>query len=181
MTPVDLLTNGFARIPPAIQRAVSGLDAQQLATPPAPHANTLAWLTWHIARGQDAWISDLEGREEEWTANGWQERFALPFAAEENGFGMPEDSVMLVVAAPALLTGYLDAVTGRTLAYLQTLTAAGLDEIVDHRRTPIVSRGIQLLSILDDGLQHAGQASYVRGLLDRSRQLLHLETECIPM
>lgn len=180
MTPVDLLTNGFARIPPAIQRVISGLDALQLATPPAAHANTLAWLTWHIARGQDAWISDLEGREDEWTADGWQERFALPFAAEENGFGMPEDAVMLVVAAPALLTGYLDTVTARTLAYLQTLTAAGLDEIVDHRRTPTVSRGVQLLSILDDGLQHAGQASYVRGILNRTCHVRDLDTERTP-
>jgi uncharacterized damage-inducible protein DinB len=180
MTPVDLLANGFARIPTAIQRAISGLDAQQVATPPAPHANTLAWLTWHIARGQDAWISDLEGREEVWTADGWQERFALPFAAEENGFGMPEDAVMLVVAAPTLLTAYLDTVTARTLAYLQTLTSADLDEIVDHRRTPPVSRGVQLLSILDDGLQHAGQASYVRGILNRTRHVLDLDTERTP-
>lgn len=147
MTPVDLLTNGFARIPPAIQRAISGLDAQQLTTPPATHSNNLAWLTWHIARGQDAWISDLERREEVSTTDGWQGRF-----------------VMLVIAAPALLTGYLDTVTARTLAHLRTLTAAGLDEIVDHRRTPTVTRGVQLLSILDDGLQHAGQAFYLRDI-----------------
>jgi uncharacterized damage-inducible protein DinB len=162
-----LLGNGFLRIPPIITHAVRDLDPQRLATQPAAGTNSIAWLAWHTARGQDAWVGDLDGSEAVWTADGWYAAFALPFAREENGFGMEHQQTSLVVAPAELLTEYLDAVTARTLAYLASLADTELDDIVGAQRQPVVTRGIQLMSILDDGLQHAGQASYARGILDR--------------
>ena len=53
----------------------------------------------------------------------------------------------------------------QTLAYLRTLTEADLDDIVDDRWDPPVTRGVRLVSVVSDDLQHAGQAAYVRGLL----------------
>lgn len=170
MTPLDLLTNGFSRIPTIIRRATSDLDVNALAACPTPGANSIAWLAWHTARGQDAWISDLEDTEQEWTANGWFDRFGLPFGANENGFGMSGEDAALVKASADLLTHYLNAVTARTLAFLSVLALDDLDAVVDATRQPEVTRGIQLLSILDDNLQHAGQASYARGIVDRSHQ-----------
>jgi uncharacterized damage-inducible protein DinB len=166
---LDLLANGFTRLPAIIDRAMSGLDAQQLATRPAAGANTIAWLAWHTARGQDAWVSDLEGTDEIWIADAWQTKFGLTFAPQENGFGMSDDDAGRVIASAQLLTDYLVAVTTQTLAYLSTLTNDSLSDIVDSVRQPVITRGVQLLSILDDGLQHAGQASYARGMLDRQR------------
>ena len=168
MTPADLLQNGFTRIPALISRASDGLNARQLAAPPVPGANSIAWLAWHAARGQDAWIGDLEGSGQIWVTGGWHDRFALPFPPEENGFGMAYGDTTLVVATSELLSDYLSTVTARTLAYLQSLTPIDLDVVVDARRAPIVTRGMQLMSILDDGLQHAGQANFARGILDRS-------------
>jgi len=165
MMPAALLVNGFSRLPSLLDRATAGLDARHLATPPAEGANSIAWLVWHTARGQDAWVSDLDGGAELWMAGGWRELFSLPFAPGENGFGMAYADTLLVVAAPELLTGYLAAVTARTVAYLGTLTAADLSVVVDDARRPVVTRGMQLMSILDDGLQHAGQAGYARGIL----------------
>ena len=168
MSALTLLANGFARLPAIIERATQGLDRQQLASRPAPGANPIAWLAWHTARGQDAWVSDLAGSEPVWTAGEWHTGFALPFAVDENGFGMPAADTLRVVASADLLTGYLAAVTARTLAYLSTLSERDLDDVVDATRTPVITRGVQLMSILDDGLQHSGQASYARGILDRS-------------
>jgi hypothetical protein len=48
---------------------------------------------------------------------------------------------------------------------LERLTPADLDRIVDRRWDPPVTLGVRLVSIADDGLQHAGQAAYLRGLL----------------
>ena len=48
---------------------------------------------------------------------------------------------------------------------LQSLTSADLDRIVDESWDPPVTLGVRLVSIADDGLQHIGQAAYVRGLL----------------
>jgi len=167
MTPADLLIESFTRIPSIVDRATSGLDAQQLAARPAPGTNTIAWLAWHTARGQDAQIATLAGTEEVWVADGWYGRFELPFGPVEMGYGMSAGDVVRVVSTAALLTGYLDAVTERTRAYLSDLSEEALDEVVDENWNPPVTRGVRLVSILGDCLQHAGQASYARGILDR--------------
>jgi hypothetical protein len=55
----------------------------------------------------------------------------------------------------------------RTSAYLATLTPGDLDRVVDERWDPPVTLGVRLISIADDEIQHAGQAAYARGLLER--------------
>jgi hypothetical protein len=167
MTPTDLLTDSFSRLPSIVERATDGLTPEQLATPPAPGTNTIAWLAWHIARGQDVQIADLSGHEQSWTLDDWYGRFDLPFGPEEMGYGMSPDDVAKVVAPSSLLIGYLAAVTQRTLDYLTVVRESDLDDVVDEGWDPPVTRGARLVSIVNDCLQHAGQASYARGILDR--------------
>jgi len=50
---------------------------------------------------------------------------------------------------------------------LAGLRDADLDRIVDERWDPPVTLGVRLVSVLDDDVQHAGQAGYVRGVLER--------------
>ena len=40
------------------------------------------------------------------------------------------------------------------------------DDVVDTNWTPHVTRGVRLISIIDDAVAHLGQAAYVRGLVD---------------
>jgi hypothetical protein len=47
---------------------------------------------------------------------------------------------------------------------LRDLTPEDLDRIVDKRWNPPVTLGVRLVSVIDDDVQHAGQAAYVRGL-----------------
>ena len=67
---------------------------------------------------------------------------------------------------PDVLLEYLSAVDARTRSVLAELDAGDLDDVVDRRWDPPVTRAVRLVSIADDCLQHAGQAAYVRGLLD---------------
>ena len=76
-----------------------------------------------------------------------------------------EDVAAVRPDEPEVLLAYLDAVDRRTRAFLETLTPADLDRIVDRRWDPPVTLGVRLVSIADDSLQHLGQAAYVRGLL----------------
>ncbi|MDN4647297.1 mycothiol transferase [Curtobacterium sp. PsM8] len=165
MTPAELLVEAFSRVPETVGRAVDGLSEDQLASRPAAGANTLAWLAWHIARGQDSQIADLADSEQVWTADGWVERFGLPFPAEALGYGMSRDDVGRVRASAELLNGYLGAVHERTVAYLHTLSADDFETVVDEAWDPPVTVGVRLVSILDDCVQHAGQAGYARGVL----------------
>jgi hypothetical protein len=53
----------------------------------------------------------------------------------------------------------------QTLDYIAGITGDDLDRIVDESWDPPVSLGVRLVSVIDDDLEHAGQAAYVRGLL----------------
>jgi len=67
---------------------------------------------------------------------------------------------------PAVLLEYLSVVDARTRGLLAEVDAEDLDRVVDDRWDPPVTMGVRLISVADDCLQHAGQAAYVRGLLE---------------
>lgn len=167
MDVVDLLVEAFGRIGPVLHRASAGLTTEQRTYRPDADANSIAWLTWHIARVQDAQVAPLAETPQVWQSDGWADRFALPFDVGATGYGQSSEQVAAVDAPVDLLLGYYDAVAARTIEYLRTLTPADLDVVVDERWDPPVTCGVRLVSILADDLQHVGQASYVRGLVDR--------------
>lgn len=164
----ELLTESFSRVGEVLRRAVGGLSVDQLTYRPDPAANTIAWLAWHAGRGEDAQIAVVAGVEQVWTAQGWADRFDLPFARSASGYGQSSEEVGQVRASGELLLGYYAAVAEQTAAYLERLEPDDLDVVVDERWDPPVTLGVRLVSIVGDSLQHAGQASYVRGLLERA-------------
>ena len=165
MKAADILADAFSRIGPEVHAAVAGLSADQLAERIAPEANTITWLIWHLTRVQDDHVADVAGTEQVWTAQGWAERFGLPFPPEATGYGQSPDEVGKVRADAELLTGYYDAVAQRTLEYVPDLSDADLDRVVDERWDPPVTVGVRLVSVIGDDEQHVGQAAYVRGIL----------------
>ena len=79
-----------------------------------------------------------------------------------------DDPATLATDDPTVLTDYLDAVTRRTLAYLDSVAdESEWDRIVDERWDPPVTARVRLASIVSDDLQHVGQAAYLRGLYER--------------
>jgi hypothetical protein len=167
MTPQELFEDAARRPSEVAEHVLEGISAQVLNTMPGGTANSVVWLVWHAARQQDAQVARLAGAEEVWTAEEWSGRFGLDVPDSSTGFGHgPEDVARIRVASPDLLRGYLDAVVERTVAYVHGLTDAQLDDVVDRSWTPPVTRGVRLVSTVDDAVQHLGQAAYVRGLLD---------------
>lgn len=166
MTPAEILVDLFERIVENGEAAVDGLTEEQLAHRPTPDANSIAWLVWHAARVQDAQIAHVAGTEQVWSAEGWVDRFGLDLDPADHGYGHTSEQVGRVRASAELLAGYLRATHEATTAYLGTLTEADLDEVVDESWDPPVTRGVRLVSIVDDDAQHVGQAAYARGLLE---------------
>jgi hypothetical protein len=167
MDAITLLVEAFGRVPGLVRTAVEGLDDEALAWRPDPGANSVAWLVWHLARQQDAQVAAMSGEEQVWTAAGWSQRAGLPFDDREHGYGMDADDVAAVRLPAELLVGYADAVHGATVQHLSTLAEESLDEVVDEDWDPPVTRAVRLVSVLDDAVQHAGQADYLRGLVLR--------------
>lgn len=168
MDALEVLDDAFGRIGGIVHRVVTGLTPAQLAHRPDPAANSIAWLVWHLTRGQDAQVADVAGTGQVWVEQGWAERFGLPFDIEETGYGQSAEQVGRVQAPGELLTGYYDAVAARTTAYLAGLSEQDLDRVVDEAWDPPVTLGVRLVSVVGDDWQHAGQAAYVRGMLERA-------------
>jgi hypothetical protein len=167
MTSVRLLTDAFGRIREVVHGAAGGLTPAQLAYRPAEEANSIAWLVWHLTRIQDDHVADAAGTGQVWTEDGWAERFGLPFDVLDTGYGHTSEEVAAVrVGSADLLTGYHDAVHDRTAEYVSGLTDGDLDRVVDRSWDPPVTLAVRLVSVISDDLQHAGQAAYVRGLLE---------------
>ncbi|GAA0716065.1 DUF664 domain-containing protein [Dactylosporangium roseum] len=163
----ELLIEGYGRLPELVRGAVDGLTAEQLRWAPAPGANSVGWLVWHLTRVQDDHITELiDGAEQVWATGGHASRFGLESDPGNTGYGHTAAEVAAVrPAGPDALSAYFDAVYERTRGWLATLTADDLDRIVDERWDPPVTLGVRLVSVLDDDIQHVGQAAYVRGLL----------------
>lgn len=169
MNVADLLVDGFGRVRENVHAAVEGLTAEQLRTRLGDEANSIAWLVWHLTRVQDDHVADVAGTEQVWTGQDWLSRFGLPFPADDTGYGhRPADVEAVRVGEPELLTGYYDAVHEQTVRFVSGLDGPALDRVVDEAWDPPVTLGVRLVSVLDDDIQHAGQAMFVRGLLRQS-------------
>jgi uncharacterized damage-inducible protein DinB len=172
MTIAELLADAFGRVHDTVHQAVDGLTPGQLAFRPESGANSIAWLVWHLSRIQDDHIADVAGTGQVWTSPrsvpSWADRFGLPFATSATGYGHGSEAVAAVqVESGELLTGYYDAVYEETLRYVADLTDSDLDRIVDKAWDPPVTLGVRLVSVINDDLQHAGQAAYLRGIIER--------------
>ena len=163
----DLLADSFERVRDAVHPAVNGLSTEELAFRPDPESNSIAWLVWHLTRIQDDHVAGLDGAEQIWRAGGWAERFDLPLDDADTGYGHGPEDVAAVVADAQMLLGYFEDVHQRTQQYVASLAAADLDRVVDRDWDPPVTVGVRLVSVIADDLQHAGQAAYVRGILQR--------------
>ncbi|MCB7135554.1 mycothiol transferase [Cellulosimicrobium marinum] len=164
----DVLEDLFGRIGPTATRAVEGLDEDALTARVDPEANTIAWLAWHLARGQDVQVAAAVGRDEVWTRDGWADRFGLPFDDAASGYGQSADEVAQVRASDDVLLGYVHAVQVETADVLASLADTDLDRVVDDAWDPPVTLGVRLVSVAVDCLEHAGQAAYLRGVLERT-------------
>ena len=161
-----LVMDAFARINKMLHQSVEDLNSAELNGPPKP---TIGWLVWHVARVQDKNMSDLAGREQAWLAEGWHARFDMPPEPVDYASGhsqTPEQMDAFTVRDAKLLLDYLDAVSGRTQAYLRTLSVEGLDRVLDEPQyDPRPTISVRLVSVIVDGLRHVGQVEYLRGLL----------------
>jgi Protein of unknown function (DUF664) len=168
----DLLLDAFGRIDEEMARTLRGLTPEHLVFRPGEHANSIAWLAWHLTRVQDDHISDLAGRPQAWVTEGWHARFGKPADASDTGFGYSEEQVAALRPESAqLLLDYFKVVHGRTLDHVRGLDAADLDRELDEQWDPPVTVGVRLVSVIGDCLQHVGQMAYIRGLIEDRRWL----------
>ena len=167
MKSADILEDAFQRVRDSVHPAVNGLSREELGFRPEGESNSIAWLVWHLTRIQDDHVAGLDGQDQVWTTKGWADRFALPVAVTDTGYGHGPDQVAAISADASELLGYYEDVHEKTLAFVRGLGDSDLSRVVDRNWDPPVTVAVRLVSVIADDLEHAGQAAYVRGLLQR--------------
>jgi hypothetical protein len=169
-TTAELLLDGFGRIRENVADVLDGLTAEQLTYRIDADANPVSWLVWHLTRIQDDHVAAAFGLPQVWSSEGWAQRLGLPAGMMDHGYGHTPGQVASVAAATSasgLLGEYHEATYAQTVKLVSGIRDADLDRIVDRRWTPAVTLGVRLVSVLDDDMQHVGQAAYARGIVLR--------------
>lgn len=162
---MEILLDAAGRPVEAAHALRGRLDATVLNAHPGGHDNSIAWLLWHAGRELDVQLADLSGADQVWIGGGFRDRFDLGELGDQVGFGFTGDQARaLVVSDPDLLLEYLDATTDAVRTYIGTLDEQALGVVIDDAWDPPVTRGARLVSIIDDAVQHVGQAAYAAGM-----------------
>lgn len=160
------VADAIGRIRDRVHDTAADLDEDQLAQRVSPEANSIGWLLWHLTRVQDAHVAEFLDADQLYVEDGWARRLGLEPDPRDSGYGHTSEQVARVrVTDPDRLVAYHDAVAARSLALLATLGDDDLDRVVDESWDPPVTAGVRWVSIVEDCLQHVGQAAYVRGLI----------------
>lgn len=160
----SLIINTFDNLTMVLERTLEGLNEEDLNHQPAHDCNSIGWLVWHIIRGQDLGIAGLTGEEQFWIEEGWHDKFNRPADPRDFGLGHTlEDLAAFKSPGAKTLLAYHQVVKERLIRYLSSLSESDLDRKLDHPVFPTV--GARIVALISDNFQHAGQAGYVRGLL----------------
>ncbi len=171
MTSAGLLVDAFGRIREMVTDTVYGLNHAQLSYRVSADANSISWLVWHLTRVQDDHIADAFGVSQVWSAQRWAERFGLPASSFDTGYGHSSQQVAAIAAAIASaepLADYHEATYEQTVKLVSGVTDADLERVVDTSWHPPVTLGVRLVSVINDDMQHVGQAAFLRGILVRA-------------
>jgi len=164
----QLITDLFLRISQALEQALEGLSVEDLNQRPRPDCNSIGWLAWHLTRSHDRNLSELAGEEQLWTRDGWLARFGRAADPAETGFGHSvEDAAAFQSPGRQLLLEYHRAVVERLKHYVSSTLSETELERESYSPTFGNTRIVRarLAGVISEGLQHVGQAAYVRGLL----------------
>ncbi|TNL99353.1 DinB family protein [Corynebacterium tapiri] len=153
----------FASRPIAQLRALPQLTTEQLNARPGDHPNSISWLLWHAARQADVQLSELTGHAQLWKRGGYRAQLELGPLGDSFGLGhTPQEAAEITLTSQTLPSAldYLNAVIGEIVAYFPT---ADLDEVVDDSWDPPTTRGVRLVSLIDDCQQHVGAIMHIAG------------------
>ena len=145
---------------------VHDLTAEELAFRPAPHANSIGFLWWHIARVEDGWFQrSIQRQPHLWVSAGWAKRFGMPEEMRDMGYNYTLEQIE-AFATPGreLMLEYGRAVRGGTLAFVDGWDPE--NDTIEVRAPWGGTMGVRdvCAQVLWELNQHSGQIAYLRGL-----------------
>ena len=166
MSPLELSIDTLERAQERFLETLDQMTVEEANTMPKPLIKSVTWLIWHSSRVLDYQISPLAGLPQLYETAGFKERFNLDLPDDTQDWRhTPQEAAKVVVSDKQVLKDYLQASMERTKAYFDQLDEADLADVIDRNWTPAVTRGVRIVSTVDDIVMHSGQAVYSRRLV----------------
>ena len=167
----ELLIRTFERTPVALANALKDVRPEELKWRPGPQANHIAFILWHLTRGEDRFIQTrVLQKPQVWEAGNWAQRLAIPAGPSDTGNSYTSAQVA-AFPIPRLedMMAYNQAVRVSTMEFIRSVKPEGLDRVVDSPRGPMSVAELLTLSLAEIN-QHIGQIDYIRGLAQSLRK-----------
>ncbi len=145
---------------------VHGLSPEELDWHPAPHANSIGFLFWHMARVEDGWVNRLILRKPHlWVSDGWAKKLGMPEDMRDMGYNYTQEQVTAYRSPPLpLLLDYSAAVRNATNAFLDTWNPAADGPTVKTGWGAMITVAEVFAQLVWEMNQHGGQVAYIKGL-----------------
>ncbi len=169
MDAVGFISDCLAQVNLRLSATIEGLSPEELLWRPAPTANNIGFILWHLIRNEDTRVTTTGNLGADiWASDSWHERFGQPATAPDPGDRMG----LRALAIPSLevLVGYSQAVQQRTARYVSGLTPEDLDQAPNAARPEHTVSG-SLRHLITHKNNHHGQIDYLRGLQDEGWDL----------
>ncbi|MBN2239251.1 MAG: DinB family protein [Dehalococcoidales bacterium] len=166
MDAVQLIKSGLDSATRNVARTIDGMTAEEIAWHPRPDANSIGLILFHMARSEDSLVNGMIRHQQSvWEKDKWYEK--LGKAVDDGGSHYTAEQVENFEVPPMdQLHAYTMAVRKETNAYIDSLSAEDLDVKIDIPEgfpfDPAV--GSLLSLVVNHGVGHAGEISYIRGL-----------------
>lgn len=157
----------FQRVRSGLVRSVDEVGNTALDWRASPEGNSVGWLAWHIARGQDRNLSEMTGGPQVWLSNGWAVRFRRPADPADTGFGhSAQQAAAFRSPGHRELLAYHGAVHELAERYLLTAPDNDLSRVVVSPTLGNVHTVEERLQgLIMDCFAHLGQISLLQGLM----------------
>jgi len=164
----ELMMDVFDRLAARLAQVLDGLTDEELNLQPASDTGSIGFLVWVLTRNQDRDISELMGKQQLWISESWYAVFGRTPDQKETGnnFSIDQLQKFKVPDSMTLMKYYHDV-----LERIRDYMGGNLTELIleDESYSPTYGRGIpvyrRITGLINDGLQYAGQAAYVRALV----------------
>jgi len=169
METLSFISQCFSQVQLRLLASCEGLTRDQVLWRPAPHANNIGFILWHVARAEDILITRLSGnRHPLWVSEGWHGSFGQPVDAPDPGDRM--DLRSLPIPDLKVLTDYSRAAHRQAQSFIRSLKEEGLDAAPDPSE-PERTVAASLRHLITHKNNHHGQVDYIRGLQDQTWDL----------